>query len=226
MYQLPRQELVYHVLAPKAKERMTMRITIKKEIWKDIKGYEGLYKVSNRGNIKSLNYRRKLGNERILPGSCDGKGYLQVGLCKNGVRRKFAIHRLVAEAFIENKYNKKEVNHIDGNKSNNHVDNLEWSTRSENVKHAYDNGLISKKYGIKNPNFGKKMALSNSRKVFCITTNEIFESITEASLKYNIHRSNISRCCKGKMKTCGKINGAKAEWAYYEDIAIKLNKLK
>lgn len=118
------------------------------EIWKDVKGYNGLYQVSNYGNIKSLsriivrsngNYSSK---EKLLEPQIIKNGYLVVRLKKNGNRSTKLINRLVAESFIPNPEDKLEVNHKDLNKLNNHVDNLEWSTRSENMKHAYKNGVV------------------------------------------------------------------------------------
>lgn len=113
-----------------------------KEIWKDIEGYEGLYQISNFGRVKSL--PKKNGNsyqeERILKPK-NNQGYMQVNLYKNKKCKSIVIHRMVAKAFIKNEYNKREVNHIDGNKANNRVDNLEWCTPSENQKHAYRIGL-------------------------------------------------------------------------------------
>lgn len=106
------------------------------EVWKDIKGYEGKYQVSDRGNVKSLNYRRS-GVENLLTPWDAGRGYLQVIF----TRKKYAIHRLVAETFIPNPDNKSDVNHIDGNKKNNNVENLEWCTRQENIIHSWKLGL-------------------------------------------------------------------------------------
>ena len=112
------------------------------EIWKDIKGYEGLYQVSNTGKIRSLDHYASNGIKDILykgkilsPGN-NSRGYLFVGLCKkNKVTHKY-IHRIVAETFLNNQNNKATVNHIDGNKSNNNVNNLEWATYSENELHC------------------------------------------------------------------------------------------
>ena len=113
------------------------------EIWKDISGYEGLYQISNLGNVKSLNYSRT-GKERILKPGTDKDGYLLVTLYKNRNKRPFKIHRLVAKAFIPNPDNKSDVNHKDENKTNNCVDNLEWMTRMENNNFGTRNERISK----------------------------------------------------------------------------------
>lgn len=120
------------------------------EIFKDVKGYEGIYKVSNFGRIKSLgnNYNRK---EKILKGTNNGSGYFMVTLSKHGKQKTDLVHRLVAIAFIQNSENKKCINHIDGNKANNCVNNLEWITYSENNIHAYLIGLkIGNRKGEKN----------------------------------------------------------------------------
>lgn len=118
------------------------------EIWKDIKGYEGLYQVSNIGRIMSLR-RYVLHNygglrevpERILRPGTDSNGYQLVALYSDGIRRSIKVHRLVATAFLHNPNNKPEVNHKNGIKSDNTVGNLEWATRIENNQHALDIGL-------------------------------------------------------------------------------------
>ena len=119
------------------------------EIWKDIEGYEGLYQVSNLGNVKSLRKRIDKGkchryfDEKILKPIETNRGYLRVKLCKNRKIKKTRVHRLVAEAFI--KRPELEVNHIDGNKKNNKAENLEWVTQKENKQHAWITGLYHKK---------------------------------------------------------------------------------
>lgn len=127
------------------------------EIWKDIKDYEGLYQVSNLGRVKSLSKTLWNGvgyfesKERILVPGKDKDGYLQVGLYKNKKRKSFKIHRLVGQHFILNEENKPEINHKDGDKQNNNVNNLEWVTSSENSTHAYKAGLLKIKKGKENP---------------------------------------------------------------------------
>lgn len=113
------------------------------EEWKDVQFYEGRYQVSNLGRIKSL-----VNKERILIPQRNAQGYLHVSLCKNGKRNNHMISRLVMRHFIPNPESKPCVNHIDGNKNNNTLKNLEWCTYSENIKHAYRNGLRGK-YGYK-----------------------------------------------------------------------------
>jgi|LakMenEpi03Aug12_release.lakeMendotaPanAssembly.Ray.scaffolds.fasta_scaffold1209567_2 hypothetical protein len=114
------------------------------ENWKDVEGYEGLYQVSNLGRIKSLphvNYLGRLRQECILGNRLSDRGYHTAVLYNNGKPKSFRVHRLVANAFIDNPNNKPHVNHIDGVKSNNLVSNLEWVTISENQKHAFKIGL-------------------------------------------------------------------------------------
>ena len=105
--------------------------------WRAIKGFESLYEVSSCGDVKSIKH------DKLLRGTeHNGKQhYLYVSLCKNGKVVKRLIHRLVAEAFIDNPQNKPQVNHIDGNPQNNCVENLEWVTNAENTQHAYDTKL-------------------------------------------------------------------------------------
>lgn len=107
--------------------------------WRPVKDYEGLYEVSNTGEVRGL----KRGS--LLTPTLKRNGYLSVKLSKNSKYTHKYIHRLVAESFIDNPENKETVNHKDGNKKNNFVDNLEWSTYSENHKHAYENGLKERK---------------------------------------------------------------------------------
>jgi len=155
------------------------------EIWKPVKGYEGLYEVSNLGRVKSL---ERFANcryggtckEKILKGGKDGAGYLLVGICQNKKRKTKKVHRLVAEAFLKNPENKKTVNHKDGVKANNFVENLEWMTHKENVRHASKTGLLKTK---------RVVQILNGKIV------KIWESQTEAGRCLGIHRNHISKCC-------------------------------
>lgn len=118
------------------------------EIWKDIPEYEGVYKCSNFGRIKSLKRKGKK-EDYILGNRFDNYGYQQVLLCNPGKQWNVRIHVLVAKLFVDNPFNKPHVNHLDGNKSNPNYLNLEWCTHSENHKHAYAMGLKPKMPTIK-----------------------------------------------------------------------------
>ena len=159
------------------------------EIWKDIDGYEGLYQVSNLGNVKSLNYNRT-GKERILKPGTNGSGYLHVILCKNGKIRLFKVHRLVAKAFLENPDHKSDVNHKDENKTNNCVENLEWMTRQENIN-----------FGTHN----ERMAKSLSKSVFQYSLDgkiiKEWPSTMQIERDLGFSPGNISQCCNEKYKT-------------------------
>ena len=151
------------------------------EIWKDKKDYEGLYQVSNWGRVKSL----KFGKEKILKPQKDTSGYLCVTLCKNNNQCQFKVHRLVAEAFIPNPNNYKEVNHKDENKTNNVVTNLEWCDR---------------KY---NQNYGTRTEKC-SKKVYQYTLDGKFvkewKSTAECD-RNGYNYGNVAACCRGKLKT-------------------------
>lgn len=131
------------------------------EIWKDIPGFEGYYQASDLGRVKSL--RRKIVDsvgheyfveERIMKAVFNKKiGYLRVIICKNGTRKTTTVHRIVALAHLPNPENKRTVNHKDGDKLNNCISNLEWATTTENIRHAFKQGLMRghARYGGKNP---------------------------------------------------------------------------
>jgi hypothetical protein len=114
------------------------------EIWKSIKGYEGIYEISNYGRVSSLP-RKYLPKGKILDYGVNNIGYPRVNLCKNGKVKPYLVHRIIAKAFIPNPNNKPQINHINGIKTDNRLENLEWTTQSENVIHAYKIGLCTNK---------------------------------------------------------------------------------
>ena len=176
------------------------------EMWKNIAGYEK-YQVSNHGRVRSIDYNHT-GQIRELAQNCNRGGYMYVNLYNQGKRKTHMIHRLVAEAFLENPEQLPVINHIDCDKRNNHVSNLEFCTISHNTKHAYDNGLINTEESR------RKAAEANRKKVICLTTGKVFDSIQEASSFYGAAHQGISACCKGKVKSAGKLNGKKLIWKY------------
>ncbi len=205
-----------------------------KEIWKDIPEYEGIYQVSSQGRVKALNFARS-GKEGIVKQQTNHKGYSVVYLSRDDKRRKFTVHRLVALTFIPNTENKPCVDHINTIKSDNNVENLRWVTYKENAnneltkehmsksKKSYEprtrtrrKGYTTKKKGsITSDEVRVKISRSmGGRKILCLTTGEIFETVSEASRKYNVGTSKICYCCKKKLKSAGKLNGQKLTWQY------------
>ena len=167
----------------------------------------------------NLNYNRT-GKEKILSLLDNGSGYFKVCLCSNGKVKRLYVHRLVAEAFIPNPNKYLEINHKDETRDNNMVLNLEWCDRSYNNNYGTKIDRQREKIsGSNNHNYNKRRGQSHlSKKVICITTGEVFECILDASEKYNIHHSNIIRCCQGVLKTSGTdpISGKRLRWAYYD----------
>lgn len=122
-------------------------ICLPDEQWRDVVGYEGLYQVSNRNRMKSFHY----GVEKLHTPYLNKDGYLKVGMTKDGKKKSFIFHVLVAQAFVPNPDGKPEVNHIDGNKQNNRPENLEWVTHRENMQHAVKTGLLQMRNGSDHP---------------------------------------------------------------------------
>jgi len=178
------------------------------EVFKDIKGYEGMYQVSNLGRVKSL-IRKWVVKEKILKivphirknkyGVYYNDGYLQVGLTdKNKKGHSYSIHQLIARAFIQNPNHYKEINHINGIKSDNIVENIEWCTHSGNISHAVKNKLMKFNYGKDHHNSKYVLQYDLNGKLIAE-----YVSITEASKKTNILHSAISAVCHNKGKTSG-----------------------
>lgn len=181
------------------------------EIWKPIKEYENLYFISNYGNVKSQDrvvyqlhkdggqakhiYKGKNIKLQVRP-----NGYICVGLHKNGKTKYFLVHRLVAEAFIENPDNKNYINHKDCILHHNNVENLEWCTQSENIKYAYDIG---------------RMIAPHQKKVGQYDMNnnliKIWNCLADACRELNIFESNIAKVCQGKRSHTGGY-----KWKYIE----------
>lgn len=171
------------------------------EIWRDILGYEGLYQISNYGNVMSLNYRRQ-GFAKQLTAKCSNTKRLWVELAKDGVRKPVLIHRLVAEAFIPNPNGYPQINHKDGNPQNNHVDNLEWCTQEYNIQHFYNHipsdwfsrRKSTDKYSIRTHIPVEQLTLDGELVKRWNNTRQL-----RVELKWNDW--SINECCKGNRKT-------------------------
>lgn len=173
------------------------------EIWKDIKWYEW-YQISNLWNIKCLNYKKTL-KEKLLKCVFNKNWYVYISLYKNSLTKTYRVHRLVAKAFIPNPENKPQVNHIDWNKKNNCVENLEWITASENQKHSY-----IKLFRKRNINFNWSIYWKKVNQ-YDLNWNllKVWSSICKIENELNITKWNISKCCKSKRKTAWWFN-----WKY------------
>ena len=171
------------------------------EIWKAVKGYEGLYEVSNYGNVRSVP-RNNTKGKILKPYISKQNGYCTVSLSKNNKKKTVRVHCILMQAF--NPANKKPgydaqytIDHKDGNKTNNRLDNLEWCSQSENQKRAYALEINGK----------------STKKVINLDTKEIFNSVTDAAASVGGKRANaIARVCKGKRSHYRNVH-----FAYYED---------
>lgn len=175
------------------------------EIWKDIDGYEGIYQVSNLGNVRSLNWGKR-GIVRNLYLKKQNRGYLHVELAKNGKRKAFTVHRLVANAFLENPNGYPIINHKDENKQNNNVENLEWCSLTYNVRYSMDRHSGEKGYcggsGRKKGTFGaykhKSPVLQIGKDGDAIKT---WDSVSFLERETGWRASSIVECCNGKRHT-------------------------
>lgn len=178
------------------------------EIWKDVPGYEGLYQVSNIGNVRSLKWNHS--NQTRLLTPFNNGGYARIGFRQNGILKNYLVHVLVAKAFIPNPHNKPSVNHIDGNKLNNTVQNLEWVTYSENTRHAIAHNLrpagcnYQHKKGADNP-ISKKVLQTSLDGNF----SKLWLCSQDAAQDLGFSIPSIRRCCRGERKTYKKFH-----WQY------------
>lgn len=181
--------------------------------WENVVGYEGLYMVNRRGDVVSLDrLKGQFGSGRRVKGRImtqrkNHKGYKTVHLSKQGKGRWVLVHRIVAKAFIENPLNKPQVNHIDGDKENNCVENLEWVTGSENARHAADSGLWKESTkrmldAAHRPEVRKRIAESLKKKVMR-SDGIVFASVGEAAESVGRTHGAVSANIHGKSNLCG-----------------------
>lgn len=181
-----------------------------KEIWKDLKEFEGKFKISSMGTIVN-----KFSNTKVKT-RISKDGYVYVSLYYNKKSYIKTLHGLVAKTFIRNNNNNLEVNHIDGNKLNNSIDNLEWITHKDNIKHAWENKLFepvreaSRRYGKDNPS-SKRVIQYDSK------GNKIkeYSCIAEAVRETKINKTSIGKCCNNRQKTAGEY-----VWKFAPHIAL------
>ena len=169
-----------------------------KEVWKDIQGYEGKYQVSNLGNVKSLNYNNTCKEHLLNQTLC--RGYMCIHLSKNCIHKWFLVHRLVATAFINNTDNLPEVNHIDEDKTNNCVSNLEWCDRKYNNNYGTRISRSLKTLKLRNRETAERAVLQFTKDGKFV--NE-YKSISEAERSTGIYQSSIVSCCKVRRLTAG-----------------------
>lgn len=163
----------------------------KEEIWKDIEGYEGLYQISNLGNVKSLNYGRTK-KEKILKAQLTVDKYYKVVLCKNRNKKQLYIHRLVAKSFLENPNKFPLINHKDENPMNNRVENLEWCDNKYNNNYGTCKERNSKKHSKKVNQYDLQGNLIKT-----------WNGLKEAETTLKISRGNICLCCQGLRNNAG-----------------------
>jgi len=197
------------------------------EVWKIINEWEAPYLVSNFGDVKSMpryvgakNGKKRLLKERILKQLVDKSGYCRVGLHDGNKFKLRVVHRLVAKAFIPNPENKPQVNHINGNPNDNRMENLEWCTAKENIKHSFDvlkrkpsgmavggikwqdskKGVNHHRYGIGNPNPLKGRDHPFSKRIKCCTLDIEFDSIKLGADALGLYAAQISNVLLGKYR--------------------------
>lgn len=203
------------------------------EIFLPVKGYEGLYEVSNFGNVKSLpkgdgnGFRERILVQEVYSGG--GTKYRRVSLSANGIVKRFQVHRLVADCFLDNQHNKPFVNHIDNNGENNNVCNLEWCTHSENMIHAQKQGRLfesQKKGGIASSvsannrllkkidmlvgkTFGKWKVKSFAGRLGKKRSAYLVCECTSCNKDYNVEMGNMIRGVSTQCRSCSLVDSHK-----------------
>lgn len=174
---------------------------LENEEWRDVVGYEGLYRCSNFGRIKSTTSVGRGNKETILRQTLLDTGYLAISGHKNGVQKHIKVHRAIGVAFIENTFKKRTINHKDKIKINNNLSNLEWATHSEQHFHAYKNGRKGAqlgKLGEQNKSSKKVIQLDKSGNII-----REFAAALEAERELGVCSRHIASVCKGKRNSTG-----------------------
>ena len=175
------------------------------ELWKDVVGYEGIYQVSNTGKVCNIKTKKKLASAKIK------SGYLTVSLWKNNKGKTYSVHRLVATSFLPNIENKKCVDHIDGNRQNNNVNNLRWVTTKENANNTISikryravalKRIISNITKEKHKKF-MKGRVHNHKQVLCVETNVLYNSMSDAARAVSVTEAAIRRAVYDIKRTSG-----------------------
>ena len=167
-----------------------------KEMWREVEGFDGLYYISNIGRVKSFSIK-KINEGKMMKVSYK-HGYVYVALTKNKIQKWFRVHRLVGSAFLPKIEGKSMLNHKDGNKKNNRVDNLEWCTRSENMRHAFDTGLVNMDLRR-----GKKMPYYKNKIQIIDPTGKILDVMVgqKEMIQKGYSSKRVYTCLSGKAKT-------------------------
>ena len=192
------------------------------ETWKDISGFEGIYQISDMGNVKSLSWRNT-GQARNLVPKITNRGYAHVHLYKNGAKRDFTIHRLVATHFIENKKNHPLINHKDENPLNNRADNLEWCDQSYNMRYYFQRHNVERRSsGSYRKSREKGISYKPTQKIEQRTRNgslvKIWDSFVRIKYALNKNESSIRDCCTGKRKQAYGY-----QWAFVHEDMLREN---
>lgn len=165
-------------------------------MWKPVKNYEGLYEVSDSGEIRSLPRNGTAKHARAISQRIHKTGYMYCCLNKGNKQKNFQVHRVVAESFIPNPQNKPQVNHKNGSKIDNRVDNLEWVSQNENALHSFQK-------------LGHKASKHGMKPIMCIETGVIYESRRDAERRLEMSNGSILHALKGKVHRAGGFH-----WAY------------
>lgn len=177
------------------------------EIWKDIKGFEGLYKISNTGKILSLKYKNGRKPTLKKPNLCK-EGYYVINLCKDYKNKICRVHRLIAEAFIPNPENKPQVDHINAVRTDNRIENLRWVTNFENSRNPITYEKI-KKNGREKIELAKKACM---KKIRCVETGKIYDCRKQVIDELGGEKSSITRPLQNKNRTFKKLH-----WEYINE---------